>query len=52
MVARANAERNGVRAEFAHADVTAAELPVRELLMANAPPPVQPPAAGKWPRRS
>jgi len=41
VAARANAERNGVRAEFAHADVTTAELPVRELLMANAPPPVQ-----------
>ena len=39
--ARANAERNGVAAEFAHADVEQAELPIRELLLANAPPPVQ-----------
>lgn len=38
--ARLNAERNGVRADFAHADVDTAELPIRELLMANAPPPV------------
>jgi ribosomal protein L11 methyltransferase len=39
--ARRNAQRNGVTADFAHADVVAAaELPVRELLMANAPPPV------------
>jgi ribosomal protein L11 methyltransferase len=39
--ARLNAERNGVSADFAQADVVAAvELPVRELLMANAPPPV------------
>ena len=38
--ARANARRNGVAAEFGHADVETAELPVRELLMANAPPPV------------
>ena len=27
-------------ADFAHADVATAELPIRELLMANAPPPV------------
>jgi ribosomal protein L11 methyltransferase len=39
-VARANAERNGVRADFAHADVGTAALPIRELLLANAPPPV------------
>ena len=38
--AHLNAERNGVRADFAHADVDTAELPIRELLMANAPPPV------------
>ena len=38
--ARANARRNGVEAEFGHADVETAELPLRELLMANAPPPV------------
>jgi ribosomal protein L11 methyltransferase len=38
--ARANAERNGVRADFAHADIATAELPMRELLLANAPPPV------------
>jgi ribosomal protein L11 methyltransferase len=38
--ARRNAQRNGVTADFAHADVAAVELPVRELLMANAPPPV------------
>ncbi|MGH2970322.1 MAG: 50S ribosomal protein L11 methyltransferase, partial [Solirubrobacteraceae bacterium] len=38
--ARANAVRNGVRAEFAHADVATAELEVRELLLANAPPAV------------
>ena len=39
--ARRNAQRNGVTADFAEADVVAAaELPVRELLMANAPPPV------------
>ena len=40
-VARANAVSNGVRADFVHADVTTAELPIPELLMANAPPPVQ-----------
>ena len=39
--ARANARRNGVEAEFAHADVEKGGFPVRELLMANAPPPVQ-----------
>jgi len=38
--AHLNARRNGVEADFAHADVETAELPVRELLMANAPPPV------------
>ena len=38
--AHENARRNGVVAEFAHADVATAELPIRELLMANAPPPV------------
>lgn len=37
----ANAERNGVEAEFAHADVEDGPLPIRELLLANAPPPVQ-----------
>ena len=39
--ARANARRNGVEAEFSHADVEQGGFPVRELLMANAPPPVQ-----------
>lgn len=38
--ARGNAQRNGVRADFAHGDVAADELPIRELLLANAPPPV------------
>ncbi len=38
--ARANADRNGVQADFAHADIATAELPMRELLLANAPPPV------------
>lgn len=38
--AHLNARRNGVVADFAHADVGTAELPIRELLMANAPPPV------------
>ncbi len=38
--ARANAERNGVEAEFAHADIATTEPVVRELLLANAPPPV------------
>jgi ribosomal protein L11 methyltransferase len=38
--ARANAGRNGVDAAFAHADVAASEIEVRELLLANAPPPV------------
>jgi ribosomal protein L11 methyltransferase len=38
--ARANAERNGVEADFHHADVGEAPLPVRELVLANAPPPV------------
>jgi ribosomal protein L11 methyltransferase len=39
-VAVENARRNGVEAEFAVADIATAELPMRELLMANAPPPV------------
>ena len=39
-VAVENARRNGVEAEFAVADIATAELPIRELLMANAPPPV------------
>ena len=39
--ARVNARRNGVEAEFGHADVEKGGFPVRELLMANAPPPVQ-----------
>jgi ribosomal protein L11 methyltransferase len=39
--ARVNARRNGVEAEFGHADVEQGGFPVRELLMANAPPPVQ-----------
>lgn len=39
--ARANAERNEVAAGFEIADVMSAELPIRELLLANAPPPVQ-----------
>ena len=38
--ARVNAQRNGVEATFAHADIATAELEVRELLLANAPPPV------------
>ena len=38
--ARANAVRNGVEAEFAHADIATTEIEVRELLLANAPPPV------------
>ena len=38
--ALANAQRNGVEAEFEFADIAVAELPVRELMMANAPPPV------------
>ena len=38
--AKANALRNGVDAEFAHGDIATAELPIRELLLANAPPPV------------
>jgi len=38
--ARANAQRNGVEAAFAHADIAAEEPEVRELLLANAPPPV------------
>ena len=38
--AHLNAERNGVQADFAHADIDTAELPIRELLLANAPPPV------------
>jgi ribosomal protein L11 methyltransferase len=39
--ARENARRNGVEAEFGHADVERGGFPIRELLMANAPPPVQ-----------
>jgi ribosomal protein L11 methyltransferase len=39
-VAVENARRNGVEADFAVADIATAELPIRELLMANAPPPV------------
>jgi ribosomal protein L11 methyltransferase len=38
--ARVNAQRNGVEAEFAHGDIATGELPVSELLLANAPPPV------------
>ena len=38
--ARVNAQRNGVQAEFAHGDIATGELPVSELLLANAPPPV------------
>jgi len=38
--ARANAQRNGVEATFAHADIATADLEIRELLLANAPPPV------------
>ena len=38
--AHLNARRNGVAAEFAQADIATAELPIRELLLANAPPPV------------
>ena len=38
--AKANARRNGVDAEFAHGDVATDALPIRELLLANAPPPV------------
>jgi ribosomal protein L11 methyltransferase len=38
--ARANARRNGVEAEFAHGDIATTEPEVRELLLANAPPPV------------
>ena len=38
--ARANARRNGIEAQFAHADIATAELPLAELLLANAPPPV------------
>jgi ribosomal protein L11 methyltransferase len=39
--ARVNARRNGVEAEFAHGDIATTEPEVRELLLANAPPPVQ-----------
>ena len=39
--ARANAQRNGVEAAFAHADIATADMPMAELLLANAPPPVQ-----------
>jgi ribosomal protein L11 methyltransferase len=39
--ARANAQRNGVEATFAHGDIATDEPVIRELLLANAPPPVQ-----------
>jgi ribosomal protein L11 methyltransferase len=39
--ARVNAERNGVEIECVHADLEQEPFPVRELLLANAPPPVQ-----------
>jgi ribosomal protein L11 methyltransferase len=39
--ARVNAERNGVEIECIHADLEQEPFPVRELLLANAPPPVQ-----------
>jgi ribosomal protein L11 methyltransferase len=39
--ARANARSNGVEAAFAHGDIATTEPEVRELLLANAPPPVQ-----------
>jgi ribosomal protein L11 methyltransferase len=38
--AKANARRNDVDAEFAHGDIATDPLPIRELLLANAPPPV------------
>jgi ribosomal protein L11 methyltransferase len=38
--AQANARRNGVDAAFAHADAGDGELPLRELMLVNAPPPV------------
>ena len=38
--AKANARRNGVEAQFAHGDIATDALPIRELLLANAPPPV------------
>ena len=38
--AQANAVRNGVEADFAHGDVATDELASRELILANAPPPV------------
>jgi ribosomal protein L11 methyltransferase len=38
--AQANARRNGVEADFAHADTGDADLRVRELMLVNAPPPV------------
>ena len=44
--ARANAQRNGVEAAFAHADIATEEPEVRELLLANAPPPVHHRLAG------
>ena len=39
--AKANAARNGAQAAFAHADIATADMPMAELLLANAPPPVQ-----------
>jgi ribosomal protein L11 methyltransferase len=38
--AKGNAVRNGVEVEFAHGDIAADELAIRELILANAPPPV------------
>jgi ribosomal protein L11 methyltransferase len=38
--ARANARRNEVDVAFAHGDVATDALPIRELLLGNAPPPV------------
>jgi ribosomal protein L11 methyltransferase len=39
--ARANADRNGVEAKFAHTDVEDGLPPLPALVLANAPPPVQ-----------
>jgi ribosomal protein L11 methyltransferase len=39
--AKANAARNGAQAAFAHADIATSDMPMAELLLANAPPPVQ-----------
>jgi ribosomal protein L11 methyltransferase len=44
--AKANAARNGAQAAFAHADIATEEPEVRELLLANAPPPVHHRLAG------